>query len=73
MLAHKKNNLRIDLFLHSDILSWFQASNPLLLLLNAAWLEEKQPSTAINECMATITPTDAICVNKNNKVKKWKQ
>ena len=73
MLAHQKNNLRIDLSLHSDILSWFQASNLLLLLINAAWLEEKQPSTAINERMATITPTDVICVKKNHKVKKRKQ
>jgi hypothetical protein len=45
----------------------------LLLPLNAAWLEEKQPSTAINESMPTITATDAICVKKNNKVKKRKQ
>jgi hypothetical protein len=28
---------------------------------------------AINESMPTITPTDAICVKKNNKVKKRKQ
>jgi hypothetical protein len=36
------NSPRIDMSLHSDTLFWFRANRPLLFLLNAACLAEKQ-------------------------------
>ena len=42
MIAHWNNSLQIDMLLHSDTLSWFWAKHSLLLLLNAAYLAEKQ-------------------------------
>ena len=40
MLAHWNNNPQVDMSLHT--LSWFQANQSLLLLLNAVGLAEKQ-------------------------------
>jgi hypothetical protein len=42
LLAHWNNSLRIDMSLHSDTLFWFLDNQPLLFLLNAACLAEKQ-------------------------------
>jgi hypothetical protein len=42
VLAHWNNSPRVDMSLHSDTLSWFQANQSLFFLLNAAGLEEKQ-------------------------------
>ena len=41
-IAHWKNSPRVDMSLHSDTLSWFRAKQSLLLLLNVAWIAEKQ-------------------------------
>jgi hypothetical protein len=35
-------SLWVDTSLHSDILSWFRTTQSLLILINAAWLEDKQ-------------------------------
>ena len=40
-LAHWNNNLRVDMSPHLNILTWFWANQSLLLLLNAAYLDEK--------------------------------
>jgi hypothetical protein len=40
--AHWNNSLQVDMLPHSDTLSWFQANQSLLFLLNAACLVEKQ-------------------------------
>jgi hypothetical protein len=42
VLAYWNNSLRIDMSPYSDTLSWFQANQSLLFLLNAACLSEKQ-------------------------------
>ena len=42
VLIHWHNSPRIDMSLHSDKLFWFRANQSLLLLLNAACLEENQ-------------------------------
>jgi len=42
VLAHWKNNLQVDMSLHSDTLFWFRAKPSLLFLLNAVCLAEKQ-------------------------------
>ena len=51
VLVHYKTSLRVDMLLHSDrvdmllhsdILNWFWVNQSLILLLNAAYLEEKQ-------------------------------
>jgi hypothetical protein len=43
VLAHWNNCPQVvDTSLHFDTLSWFQAKQPLLLLLNAVWLTEMQ-------------------------------
>jgi hypothetical protein len=42
VLAHWNNSLRINMFSHPDIFSWFQANQSLLFLLNAGCLGEKQ-------------------------------
>jgi hypothetical protein len=41
-IAYWNNSPRIDVSLHSDTLFWFRANPSLLLLLNAACLDEKQ-------------------------------
>jgi len=41
VLAYWNNSPRVDMSLYSDTLSWFQAIQSLLLLLNAASLAEK--------------------------------
>jgi hypothetical protein len=41
VLTHWNNNLRVDMSLHSDTLSWFWAKQYLLLLLKAGWYAEK--------------------------------
>ena len=40
-LAHRNNSLQVQMSLQLDTLSWFRANQSLLLLLNAACLEEK--------------------------------
>jgi hypothetical protein len=42
VLAHWNNNPWLDMWPHSDTLSWLQANQSLLFLLNAAFLAEKQ-------------------------------
>ena len=42
VLAHRNNSLWVDMTLHSDTLFWFRANQPLLFLLHAACLVEKQ-------------------------------
>ena len=41
-LAHWNNSLQVKISLHSDTLSWFHATQSLLLLLNAACFTEEQ-------------------------------
>jgi hypothetical protein len=41
-LDHWNNSPRVDVSLHSDTFFWFRANQSLLLLLNAAYLAEKQ-------------------------------
>jgi len=45
VLADWNNSLWVDMLLHSDLLSWFQTNQSLLLFLNAACLAEKQKIT----------------------------
>jgi hypothetical protein len=42
VLAQRHYSRREDMSLHSDTLSWFQANQSLLFLLNAACLADKQ-------------------------------
>ena len=42
MLAYWNNSSRVDMSLHWGTLSWFQANQCMLFLLNAACLTEKQ-------------------------------
>ena len=42
MLAHWDNSLQVDMSLHLETLSWFRANHPLLFLLDAVRLAEKQ-------------------------------
>ena len=42
VIALRKNSTRIDMWPHSDKLSWFWVNQSLLFLLNAARLAEKQ-------------------------------
>ena len=42
VLAHRNNNPQVDMLSHSDTLSWLQANQSLLLLLNAGFLAEEQ-------------------------------
>jgi hypothetical protein len=42
VLTHWNNSPRVDMWHHSDTLSWFQANQSLLFLLNVACLAEKQ-------------------------------
>ena len=42
VLAHGNNNSRVDMWLHSDSVSWVQANQYVLFLLYTTWLEEKQ-------------------------------
>ena len=42
------DSLQLDISLHSDTLSRFQASQSLLLLLNAACLAKKKANTSVN-------------------------
>ena len=42
VVAHWNNSPRIDMSPHSDILSWFQANQSFLFLLNAMCLAEKK-------------------------------
>ena len=42
VLVHWNNSPRVDMSLYSDTLLWFRANQSLLVLLNAAYLAEKQ-------------------------------
>jgi hypothetical protein len=42
VLARRDNSPWVDMSLHSNTLSWFQANQSLLFLLNATCLVEKQ-------------------------------
>ena len=42
VLGQWNNNSLVDMSLHSDTLFWYQANQSLLLLLNAAFLTDKQ-------------------------------
>ena len=42
VLVHWNNSPRVYMSLHSDTLLWFRANQSLLVLLNAAYLAEKQ-------------------------------
>jgi hypothetical protein len=42
VLAHWNNSPQVDMLPHADTLSWFQANQSLLFLLNAECLAEKQ-------------------------------
>ena len=42
VLGHWNNSLWVDMSLHSDTLSWFQANQSLLFALNTVCLVEKQ-------------------------------
>ena len=46
-LAHWNNSPPLDMSLHLDTLFWFRSNQSLLLLLNAAWLAEKQLNTNV--------------------------
>ena len=43
VLAHESNSLQEDMTLYPDTLFWLWAHQSMLLQLNAACLEEKQP------------------------------
>ena len=42
MQTHWNNSPPVDMLLHSDTLSWFQANQSLLLILDVVCLAEKQ-------------------------------
>jgi hypothetical protein len=42
VLVHWNNSLHVDMSVHTDTLSWLRANQFLFLLLNAAFLDEKQ-------------------------------
>jgi hypothetical protein len=54
VLVHLNNCVRIDMLLHSETLSWFQANQSLFLLLNAVCLAEN----CLSPCMSTYYSVD---------------
>jgi len=59
VLAHWNNSLWVDMSLHMDTLSWFQANQSLFVLLNAACLAQKQqiPILVIGFTCQGLEPT----------------
>ena len=65
MLAHWNNSSGVDMSLHSDILSWYQVGQSLLILLNAVcFVEGFYPTEAITLVASKLITTPLLSLEQ---------
>jgi len=60
VLAHWNNSVRVDISHHSDTLSWFQANQSLILLVNAVCFAKKQQAPNLLSLVWPVWDTNPV-------------